>query len=197
MKTVIAITGVGLLLAGLSSAKGNSSPAKATAPPASAERPGDVERAALSKVGFLVGDWEGEGWSLSSSGQRERFWAKEFYRYRGNKDLMDMEGRFGAILPDGAMSAEQQYALGILFFDRENHEYHMWHYSSNGTAFTVKMDVDIERRTAQYTRKLAQGELGKFQVAVGEDGIWVTQLEILRPDNSWLQVMEFRMKRVK
>jgi len=33
-----------------------------------------IERAALAKVDFLVGEWEGEGWSLSRSGERRRFW---------------------------------------------------------------------------------------------------------------------------
>jgi hypothetical protein len=55
------------------------------------EKPGDIERAALGKADFLVGDWEGEGWSLTRSGERRRFWVKEFFHYRGDKDIMDME----------------------------------------------------------------------------------------------------------
>ncbi len=195
MKNVIAVAGLGLLLAGLASAQTGGS--QVTASLAPTERPGDVERAALSKVGFLVGDWEGEGWSLTKSGERQRFWAKEFYRYRGDKDLMDMEGRFGAVLPDGTRAPEDEYALGILFFDRKTGEYRMWHYSSNGTAFTVTMDFDIAKRTAQYTREFGERGIGRFEVAVGEDGVWVTRLDIVRPDNSSVQVMEFRMKRVK
>lgn len=160
-----------------------------------AQNPGDSERAALSKAAFLVGEWEGEGWSLTESGRRTKFWIKEIYRYRGNKDLLDMEGRFADILPDGKRAAEE-YALGILFYDRQTNEYRMWHYSSNGSVFTVKMDVDIKARTAQYSRKTARGDQSRFSLAVGGDGVWVSKIEILRPDNSWLQVLEFRMKRV-
>jgi hypothetical protein len=197
MKIIANIAGMALLCALLLPAQGGGVRAKASGFPQELEKPGAVERAALARVDFLVGDWEGEGWSLTRSGQRNKFWVKEFYRYRGNKDLMDMEGRFGDILPDGSRSAEREYDLGILFFDRESQEYRMWHYSSDGTVFTVKIAFDMKARSAQYTKEYAPGELGKFSLAVGDDGVWVTTFEILRPDKTWLQAMEFRMKRVK
>lgn len=159
-------------------------------------QPGDEGRAALGKVDFVVGEWEGEGWSLTPSGGRTRFWIKETYAYRGAKDLMDMEGRFRDILPDGSMSPKEDYALGILFYDPESKEYRMWHYSGTGTVFTVKMETDIKAKTAWYMRKTARGDESKFTLTVGEDGVWVSKVEYLRPDKTWLKVMEFRMKRV-
>ena len=161
------------------------------------EQPGQEGRAAISKLDFVLGEWEGEGWSLAPSGERNRFWIKESYVYRGAKDLMDMEGRFRDIRPDGSVSPIEDYALGVLFYDPESKEYRMWHYSSNGTVFTVKMDMDIKARTAQYTRKTARGDLSKFTLVVGEDGVWVSKIEYLRPDSTWFTVLEFRMKRVK
>ncbi len=161
----------------------------------SLEKPGDTERAALGKVAFLTGEWEGEGWSLNETGGRTKFWIHETYRFRGNKDLMDMEGRFADLQPDGTRAPED-YALGILFFDRGSGEYRMWHYSSNGTVFTVKMDVDLKARTAQYTLKDRRGVLRRFRLVVGADGVWISKIEIVQPDGSWRQVLEFRMKRV-
>ncbi len=160
------------------------------------EQPGDAGRVALGKIDFVLGEWEGEGWSLTPSGGRTRFWIKESYAYRGAKDLMDMEGRFRDILPDGSVSPKEDYALGILFYDPESKEYRMWHYSGNGTVFTVKMEMDIKARTAWYMRNTARGDQSKFTLTVGEDNVWVSKIEYLRPDNTWLKVMEFRMKRV-
>ena len=197
MKRIMGIAGLGLLWALLSSTQAHGLRTMATGLAPGLEKPGDIERAALSRADFLIGEWEGEGWSQNVSGQRERFWVKEFYRYRGDKDLMDMEGRFGDIRPDGTKSSEQEYALGILFYDRESDKYLMWHYSGNGTVFTVNMDVDIKGKAAQYTRRNARGETSKFSLAIGEDGVWVSKIEILKSDKTWLQVMEFRMKRVK
>lgn len=159
-------------------------------------KPGAVERSALTQVGFLAGEWEGEGWSLNRAGERTRFWIKETYRYRGQKDLLDMEGRFRDILADGTRSREEGYALGILYYDRQSRDYYMWHYSSDGTVFTVRMDVDIAGRSAQYRRSYPGAGPGVFRIVIGEDGTWVTTLEILRPDQTPLKVMEFRMRRL-
>lgn len=166
-------------------------------PASSAEKPGDVERAALGKVDFLVGDWVGEGWSLSPSGGRLKFWVKEFYHYRGNQDLMDMEGRFGDIAADGTYQPENEFGLGFLYYDRASGEYRMWHYSSDGTVFNPVLTIDLKDKSAFYLRKTASGTQGKFSLRVGSDGVWVTTFEVQRSDNSWLTVMEFRMKRVK
>jgi len=194
MKTIVRTHALGILCLVLSLVQTTAAQTH-TANLAPLENPGDVERAALGKVGFLVGEWEGEGWSLNESAQRVKFWIKEVYRYRGNKDLLDMEGRFADILPDGK-TAPEDYALGILFYDRLSNEYRMWHYSSDGTVFTIKMDVDVKARTAQYTRKSARGDVSKFSLVVGVDGVWISKIEILQPDNSWLKVLEFRMKRI-
>ena len=163
--------------------------------PPSSQRPGEVERAALGRVGFLTGVWEGEGWSLDASGRRSEFWIKEIYRYRGHGDLMDMEGWFADLLPD-RNRAPEQYALGILSFDRASGEYRMWHYSDDGEVFTVKLDVDLETRTAFYTRTSGRGGPIKFTLTVGPDGVWTSKIELLRPDGTWTKVLEFRMKRV-
>jgi len=195
MNTITRIVGLGFACVLWFVSPGSRMEAKDSGAPSNTEKPGAVERAALARMGFVVGEWEGEGWSLDRSGQRQRFWAKESYRYRGDKDLLDMEGRFGGILADGTRAAEQEYALGILYFDRESQSYMMWHYSDDGTLFTVKMNVDIAQRSAYYLKTRAGGESGKFSLSIGEDGIWTAGLEILRPDNTWLKVMEFRMKR--
>lgn len=160
------------------------------------QQPGDVERAATSKVEFLVGEWAGEGWFLSGNGERIRFWVKEVYRYRGSKDLLDMEGRFGDITADGSKSAEQEYALGILSFDRSAGTYQMWHYSSDGTIFTVPMAVDVNARRLHYTRTNPRGQHSRFTLWITEDSTWITQREVYVPDGTWDRTMEFRMKRV-
>jgi hypothetical protein len=158
--------------------------------------PGAAARAALGRMGFLAGYWEGEGWSLSRAGGRRRFWVKEDYRYRGNRDLMDMEGRFGDILPDGTRSPENEFGLGFLYFDEAKDEYRMWHYSDSGECFDVAMHVDAAKREMWYLKEFAKGEVGKFHLVVGGDGVWTSSFAIRQADQSWLQVMEFRMTRV-
>jgi hypothetical protein len=196
MRVIAAVAGLGLVCGSFAATHAGATQEGASPPPQSPTVPGVVERAALAKVDFLVGDWEGEGWSVSRSGERRRFWVKEFYHYRGDGDLLDMEGRFGEILPDGTRGLQNEVGLGFLYFDRNAGEYRMWHYSSDGEAFTVTMEVDVEARQMQYTKDLGAGQFGRFRLVVGADGAWVSRFDILLPDQSWLQVMEFRMERI-
>jgi hypothetical protein len=195
MKISLTVAGVGLTFALFTALHGGPR-ATAADPPQAPDAPGAVERAALAKVDFLVGDWEGEGWSTPGPGERRRFWVKEYYHYRGDKDLMDMEGRFGRILPDGTSSPEQEYALGILFYDRQSGRYMMWHYSTQDGAKTVPMDVNVDGRSMQYVTEYAPGKTGRFHLVVGADGVWVSTFTILTAEKTWQQVMEFRMKRI-
>ncbi len=145
----------------------------------------------------MVGVWEGEGWWLAQSGQRVKIWVKETYRYRGDKDLLDMEGESRVILSDGTRSPERFYGLGIMFYDRTTQEYRMCHFDSNGDTYTVKLNTDIAGKTGYYTRQLANGETSKFSLKIGEDGIWVARSERRKPGKSWIQELEFRMKRIE
>ncbi|HSO22202.1 MAG TPA: hypothetical protein VLT81_04805 [Chondromyces sp.] len=159
------------------------------------EAPGVVERAALAEMSFLEGDWAGEGWSMPPSGERRRFWVEEAFHYRGEKDLMDMQGIFGGILADGTRTPSREYNLGILYYDREAREYRMWHYSSSGEVFDTPMSVDVAGRSMHYVKDYPGGITGKFHLVVGPDGVWTSSFHILEEDDSWRQVMEFRMRR--
>jgi hypothetical protein len=187
--------GCGLAWAALVAPRGNAVLAAADQAPQGQEEPGVVERAALARVDFLVGDWAGEGWSVSRSGERRRFWVEEAFHYRGEKDLMDMQGVFGGVLEDGSRTASREYNLGILYYDRASGEYRMWHYSSSGEVFTTPMSVDVATRTMHYTRDYPGGVTGKFHLVVGLDGVWTSSFHVLQEDGTWRQVMEFRMRR--
>jgi hypothetical protein len=161
------------------------------------EKTGAIERAALSKLDYMIGEWEGEGWSQYGSGQRQTFWVKEYYQFRGDKDLMDMEGRSGGILPDGTKLSDSNYSLGIMYYNHQDNDYRMWHYNSDGGVFDVKVNANIEGRNGYYIIKDAGGEQKRFSISIDNDEEWISKMEVLTPANTWLQVLEFRMKRIK
>ena len=187
---------VGLAFMALATAHTWATADEPTAATATQDAPGIVERTALARVDFLVGDWAGEGWAITRSGERTRFWVEEAFHYRGDKDLMDMQGIFGDILSDGSRTLSLEYNLGILYFDRESARYMMWHYSSSGEVFTVAMNVEHATREMHYIKEYSGGRIGKFHLVVGADGVWTSRFDVLQADGSWRQVMEFRMERV-
>ncbi len=196
MKARVAVLWVGFLCASLAASMTGALDDGAATSGQDPHAPGAVERTALARVAFLEGDWAGEGWAITRSGERTRFWVEEAFHYRGDKDLMDMQGIFGDILSDGSRTPSLEYNLGILYFDRESGRYMMWHYSSSGEVFTVAMNVEHATREMHYIKEYPSGRTGKFHLVVGDDGVWTSRLDVLQADGSWRQVMEFRMQRV-
>jgi hypothetical protein len=188
MKTYKGIIGLGLLCTLLLTTQGYGFQDK---------RPGEIARVAIGQLDFMIGVWEGEGWWLAKANQRVKVWVKETYRYRGDKDLLDMEGETWVILPDGTRSPERFYSLGIMSYDRAASEYRMWHFDNKGDMYTVKLNTDIKGKTGYYIRQLTGGDTSKFSIKIGEDGVWETKSERLKSDKTSIQVLEFHMKRVK
>jgi hypothetical protein len=157
------------------------------------------ERAAMKKLDFVIGIWEGEGWLLASPDQRYPFSVTESYSYRCGGLLIDGEGRFRPQgVPEDA-ETNTMYGLGMIYFDRPSGEYRMWHYGGTGSgfAFTQKIGIDAERRALHYINIDARGETYKFGFTIDDEGILTARSERQKPDGTWYVSMEFRMQRVE
>ena len=157
------------------------------------------ERAAMKKLDFVIGHWEGEGWLLVGPDQRYPFSVTESYSYRCNGLVVDGEGRFR---PEGVPEDAEtniMYGLGMIYFDRPSGEYRMWHYGGTGSGFvfTQKIEIDVEHRALHHINKDAKAETYKFGFVIDDEGILTTRSERQKPDGTWFVSMEFRMRRLK
>jgi hypothetical protein len=159
----------------------------------------NAERAAMKKLDFVIGKWEGEGWLLVGPGQRHPFSVTELYNYRCNGSVIDGEGRFRPQGVPGAVETDTMYGLGMTYFDRQSGEYRMWHYGGSGISFvfTAKIDVDVEGKGLHYINKDARGETYKFGFTIDKDEILTARTERQKLDGTWYVSGEFRMRRVK
>jgi hypothetical protein len=157
----------------------------------------EVQRAAMSKLDFMLGQWIGQGWSEPAPNQRATGSVTELYAFRGNGLILDGEGFFRMHSEDGAAVVPTDYGLGMLFFDTQNHEYRMWHCCSQGQAMTVKLDMDLEARSGRYTAKDANGRPYRFGFKLSADGLWTATHERQQPDGSWYTDGQFQMRKVK
>ena len=157
------------------------------------------EKAAMKKLGFVIGQWKGEGWMLIGPDQRFPFSVTELYSYRCNGLVVDGEGRFRPQgVPEDA-ETRVTYGLGMIYFDRQSGEYRMWHYGGTGRGFvfTQKIEIDVEQQALHYTNKDARGETYRFGFAIDDKGILTARSERQRPDGTWYISMEFQMRRVE
>jgi hypothetical protein len=159
----------------------------------------NAEWAAMKKLDFVIGKWEGEGWLLIGPEQRYPFSVTEFYSYRCNGLVVDGEGRFRPQGVPAVSETDTMYGLGIIYFDRQSGEYRMWHYGGTGSGFVFmqKIEIDVERRALHYINKDARGETYKFGFAIDDEGILTARSERQKPDGTWYVSMEFRMRRIK
>jgi hypothetical protein len=159
----------------------------------------NVEWAAMKKLDFVIGKWEGEGWLLIGPEQRYPFSVTELYNYRCTGLVIDGEGRFQPQGVPGDPRTNVMCGLGMIYFDRQSGEYIMWHYGGTGSGFvfTVKIDIDVEGRGLHYINKDARGETYKFGFTIDNDKVLTARSERQKPDGTWYVNMEFRMRRIK
>ncbi|MBL8557369.1 MAG: hypothetical protein JNM47_01500 [Hyphomonadaceae bacterium] len=87
-----------------------------TAPPAGAARPAGpdlaTQQAAMARLSWMVGDWEGTGW-IDMPGGRQTFRQVERIEMRLSGSVMVIEGRSYAGTPEALMFN----ALGVVSYD--------------------------------------------------------------------------------
>lgn len=159
----------------------------------------NIERAAMKKLDFVIGKWEGKGWLLVGPEQRYPFSVTELYSYRCDGLVLDGEGRFGAQGAPEDPGTSTNYGLGMIYFDRQSGEYRMWHYGGSDSTFvfTQKIEIDAERRVLRYVNRDAKGETYRFGFRIDRNDILTARSERQKPDGTWYVSMEFRMRRVK
>jgi hypothetical protein len=127
------------------------SPAIAAGP----DRPGQpnisAQKSAMASLSWMVGDWEGQGWTLSPTGERLTFRQTEAVETRLDGALLLIEGR-------GYAPAAEPGAPERLMFN----------------AFAV---VSFNDATRAYTfRSYAMGYANSFEAEVRDDGAFVWRI---------------------
>ena len=79
----------------------------------------------MEKLGFLVGEWEGEGWIQYEGGERIPFKATERVESRLGGLVLLIEGTRTAHVPGREGEVTLLHALGVLSFDGPSNRYMM------------------------------------------------------------------------
>lgn len=154
---------------------------------------GMVQRERMEKVGFLVGEWRGEGWWIEP-GQRERqpFRQTESVQAKLGGRILVIQG-----LGRSAVGGEEKVthdAFAILFWDEAAGRYRFlaWRAADGDT---IDTEAKVGDKSLQWQRTTPQGTI-RFTITLTEQGEWHEVGEATRDGQRWFKVLEMKLKRV-
>jgi hypothetical protein len=154
-------------------------------------RPPDVEaqRAAMKKLGFLVGEWSGEASVLRGPGQFVELAQTESAQFKLDGLVLVIEG-VGRTRADGKLALQ---ALGLISFDDETGTYKM-------RAFNDGRWLETDVKLADGGNSISWGfALGEFKtrtvMRINENGEWNELGELVIGDRPPQKMMDLKVRR--
>lgn len=149
----------------------------------------EAQRAAMKKLGFLVGEWSGEASALRGPGQFVELTQTESAQFKLDGLVLVIEG-IGRTKADGKLSLQ---ALGLISFDDETGTYRM-------RAFNDGRWLETEVKLADGANSISWGfVLGEFKTTtvlrIDENGEWTEHGELVIGDRPPQKMMELKVRR--
>jgi hypothetical protein len=149
----------------------------------------DAQRAAMKKLGFLVGKWAGEAQLLREPGEPVVLVQTEEARFKLDGLILEIEG-IGRTKLDNKPVLQ---ALGIISFDDETSTYHMRAF--NDGRF-LETDVKLLKDGKSLTWGFALGSIRTSSVLrINEKGEWTELAEIAIDAQPAKKLLELSVKR--
>ena len=143
---------------------------------------------AMKKMDFLVGYWEGEGWSEFMPGRRNAFKSIEIVESKLGGEMLLIEG----LHKNG--EATVHHAFAMLSYDARAGHYRFRSYVSGrgGGNFEAMAPED---GVMQWGMKTPGGRL-RYTITLNDAGQWFEVGEMSRDGETWRQVFEMTLSRV-
>lgn len=166
--------------------------AAAAQPPAGAQGQSAAEQVeAMSRLDFLVGDWQGEGW-MEHGGTRYPFRGGELVQEKLGGLALLVEGDFRARFPGSDEERQVHATLGVISYDPESDVYRFDTWLAQGThgerELTPTDDgwswrIEGPQSVVRYTMKLTP------------EGEWYEIGERSTDGESWHQFFEMTLRK--
>jgi hypothetical protein len=153
-----------------------------------------AQREAMKKIAFLVGEWEGEGWTEFVPGQRRTSPIREVVQSKMDGMILLVEGIGKMKSPSGA-EVVTHHAVGILDYDPGAKRYRMRSYLMDGRS--VEAEAEMLPDGAFQWRFSAPGNTKvRYTVRLTARGEWFEQGEMSVNGTTWRQFHEMTLRRI-
>ena len=148
-----------------------------------------VQRDAMTKLSFLIGQWSGDASVFRGPGQTAELAQTEEARFKLDGLVLEIEG-VGRTKADGKLALQ---ALGLISFDDESGSYHM-------RAFNDGRWLESDVKLGDDGKSLSWGfSLGPIQtnslLRINERGEWTEHTELSVGSAAPFKYMEFAVHR--
>lgn len=137
-------------------------------------------RAEITRLGFIVGEWKGDGWIMGRDGEQHNFTQYEKVQFKLDSTV---------ILVEGVGKTQENIihnALGVISYNPEDQNYTFRSYLSSGLSNTFAGEY---KEDAFYWYP---GENMRYVVRINEEGQWVEKGEMNRGEN-WIPFLEMTL----
>lgn len=158
---------------------------------AAQEPDGSANRAAIGKLGFMVGRWRGEAWMLRGAGERVNTSMTETVEPRLGGTVLLIEGR--GIVPGEGGGSERvvHHALAILSFDPKSGGYSLRSHVASG--LSGDFAVTLWENGVSWSREVPGGRIRNTLTMTNNE--WHEIGEFSRDGTTWQQIMEMRLRK--
>jgi hypothetical protein len=141
-----------------------------------------ISKSQISKLAFLVGNWEGNGWLIGRDRKKSEFSQTEKIKFKLDSSLILIEGLGRA---DGKVIHN---ALALITFNKEEKNYSFQSYLQNGRKGNFKGEL-IDNKFYWYPN-----EMTRYIIWLNEKDQWYEKGEYNREGN-WFQFFEMTLNR--
>ena len=150
---------------------------------------GEPVRQALSKLDFVIGEWEGEGWVMMPQGNRETSIVTESIHYDLDNTIITLKG-LGMSERDGE-KIKVHDALGVMYYDPFAKEYKMKSWLSRGMSTDANVKVEDEGNIVWWFKA---GPVGTIRYTIKiRDGKWNEIGEMSQDGENWTKFFEMNL----
>jgi hypothetical protein len=154
------------------------------------QQPTPEHVAAMKKLQFMVGEWQGESWTDMGSGKRYSV-GTEVIQAKLDGLVITMDGSFKSKDNPGQ---NVHNAYGVLSFNPRSDMYRFFAFTANGQMADAK--VSMRDKGFDWSFDAGPGIQIRYQMRLDDKGEWVEKGEMIR-EGTPRQFFEMRLRKVK
>jgi hypothetical protein len=148
----------------------------------------------LSKLDYMIGEWEGTGWMMTRNG-KENTEIREKAEYKLEKDIMVVEG-LGTKTDSITKEVKAVHdAFGIIYFDSKSKSLMINAYKK-GESIQSEI-VFIEEKIFQWNMDVPNQGKVRFTVDFRTKNKWIEIGEFSRDGENWMKFLEMNLSKIE
>jgi hypothetical protein len=163
--------------------------------PLLAQNPASPQLQEMKKLDFLIGEWQGEGWTEFVPGQRRSSPIIEKAQPKLGGMVLLVEGLGKTKVPGKQEEVVVHNAMGVISYDASAKLYRVKTYTAEGRS--VDAEAQFTEGGFQWRFQPSQTISIRYTIKLTEKGEWFEKGEMSQDGKSWRQFHEMTLKRVK